>query len=99
MSIAGSIGTPWISAGTSVTALGQGTDWRFNFQWTTAAGGGGEITDVNPTGSYDNVDKSIHGAKQSWDYSMYSYASASWALLADDPTGIGLANLSKWICL
>lgn len=40
-----SISTPWISAGvmagSSAAGLGKGTNWKYNFHWTTAAGGGG----------------------------------------------------------
>ena len=44
-SFGASISTPWVSAGvmagSSTAGLGKGTDWKFNFHWTTAAGGGG----------------------------------------------------------
>ena len=74
ISIAGSIGTPWISAGTSVAALGQGTDWQFNFQWTTAGGGGGRY------GHFGNaevsVDKAIANA-QSYYYNYQSHSQGS----------------------
>ena len=38
------VATPWISAGigvTSITATGASSDW--NFQWSTSAGGGGNV--------------------------------------------------------
>ena len=74
ISIAGSIGTPWISAGTSVAALGQGTDWQFNFQWTTAGGGGGRY------GHFGNaevsVDKAIANA-QSYYYNYHTHSQGS----------------------
>lgn len=74
MSIAGSIGTPWISAGTSVAALGQGTDWQFNFQWTTAAGGGGQY---GHSGNAEvSVDKAIADA-QSYYYNYYPHSQGS----------------------
>jgi hypothetical protein len=44
-SFGASISTPWVSAGvmagSSTAELGKGTNWKFNFHWTTAAGGGG----------------------------------------------------------
>lgn len=74
MSIAGSIGTPWVSAGTSVAALGQGTDWRFNFEWTTAAGGGGQY---GHSGNAEvSVDKAIANA-QSYYYNYHTHSQGS----------------------
>jgi RHS repeat-associated protein len=46
-----SISTPWTTVGitgSSAAALGKGTDWKFNFHWTTAAGGGG-TTEYSPS--------------------------------------------------
>ena len=69
ISIAGSIGTPWISAGTSVAALGQGTDWQFNFQWTTAGGGGGRY------GHFGNAEVSVDKAIANAQSYYYNYQS------------------------
>lgn len=84
-----------MTIGASVTstgvALGDATDWKYNFNWSTAAGGGG-ITNSDNTNSYRNIDKSIQNARDSWNYSAYAYASSSLLLLSDDVTGIGVAN-------
>ncbi len=96
MIFAGSASTPWMTIGASVTstgvALGDATDWKYNFNWSTAAGGGGGITNSDNTNSYRNIDKSIQNARDSWNYSAYAYASSSLLLLSDDVTGIGVAN-------
>lgn len=38
-----SVGIGVTAAGTSVGAIGNGTNWKFNLQWSTAAGGGGSF--------------------------------------------------------
>ena len=38
---AGGISTPYLSAGLAVGAVGKGSNWKFDFHWTTTAGGGG----------------------------------------------------------
>ena len=52
ISFGASISTPWVSVGglatSSTAALGGGTDWKFNFHWTTAAGDGG-TTEYSPS--------------------------------------------------
>ena len=96
MIFAGSVSTPWMAVGASVTsagvALGDATDWKYDFNWSTAAGGGGGITNYDNTNSYRNIDKSIQNARDTWNYSAYAYASSSLLLLSDDVTGIGVVN-------
>lgn len=89
MVFAGNIGTPYVAAGVAVGSLGAGTDWKYNFHWSTAGGGGGGITNstFNPQKS---VDEAIQKAQ--WDYTAYQYASYSLVLMADDATGIGVLN-------
>lgn len=89
IAFAGGISTPYIAAGVTVGAVGQGTDWKFDFHWSTIAGGGGGISNsvYNPE---DATNKAIKKAQ--WDYSAYMYASTSLALLADDPTVVGVID-------
>ena len=86
----GGISTPYLSAGLAVGAVGQGSNWKFDFHWSTAAGGGGGISNT----VYDSktvTDKAIRNAQ--WDYSAFQYATAiSTVLMSDDATGIGIAD-------
>lgn len=90
IAFAGGISTPYLSAGLAVGAVGQGSNWKFDFHWSTAAGGGGGISNV----VYDSktaTDKAIRNAQ--WDYSAFQYATAiSTVIMADDVTGIGIAD-------
>lgn len=90
IAFAGGISTPYLSAGLAVGAVGQGSNWKFDFHWSTAAGGGGGISNT----VYDSktaTDKAIRKAQ--WDYSAFQYATAiSAVLMADDPTIIGVAD-------
>lgn len=90
IAFAGGISTPYLSAGLVVGAVGQGSNWKFDFHWSTAAGGGGGISNV----VYDSktaTDKAIRNAQ--WDYSAFQYATAvSTVIMADDVTGIGIAD-------
>lgn len=86
------VNNAWGAASVTLGGSGFASDW--SFQWTTAAGGGGQIS--NQDYSYQTtkkaVDKSVENAKQSWDFSAYAYASTSLVLLADDVTGIGVVD-------
>ena len=85
---AGGISTPYLSAGLAIGAIGGGSKLKFDFHWSTAAGGGGGISNV-VSDSKTATDKAIRNAQ--WDYSAYHYASViSAGLLADDPTLIGV---------
>lgn len=90
ITFAGGISTPYLSAGLAVGAVGQGSNWKFDFHWSTAAGGGGGISNT----VYDSkiaTDKAIRNAQ--WDYSAFQYATAiSTVIMADDVTGIGIAD-------
>ena len=52
---AGGISTSYLSAGLAVGAVGKGSNWKFDFHWTTTAGGGGSVT--NSTYDADAADK------------------------------------------
>lgn len=85
---AGGISTPYLSAGLAVGAVGKGSNWKFDFHWTTTAGGGGSVTNS----TYDAAaDKAIKKAQ--WDYSAFQHATAiSVGLAVDDITGVGVAD-------
>lgn len=86
---AGGISTPYLSAGLAVGAVGKGSNWKFDFHWTTAAGGGGSVT--NSVYDADAADKAIKKAQ--WDYSAFQHATAiSVGLAVDDITGVGVAD-------
>ena len=86
---AGGISTPYLSAGLDVGAVGKGSNWKFDFHWTTAAGGGGSVT--NSGYDADAADKAIK--KEQWDYSGFQHATAiSVGLAVDDITGVGVAD-------
>ena len=86
---AGGISTPYLSAGLAVGAVGKGSNWKFDFHWTTTAGGGGSVT--NSTYDADAADKAIKKAQ--WDYSAFQHATAiSVGLAVDDITGVGVAD-------
>lgn len=86
---AGGISTPYLSAGLAVGAVGKGSNWKFDFHWTTVAGGGGSVT--NSTYDADAADKAIKKAQ--WDYSAFQHATAiSVGLAVDDITGVGVAD-------
>ena len=70
--------------------MGQGSNWKFDFHWSTAAGGGGGITNTI-CDSKTATEKAIK--KVQWDYSAFQYATAvSTVIMADDVTGIGIAD-------
>ncbi len=92
--LAGTVATPYVSAGVTVAGAGLGagvgTGWKYDFHWSTAAGGGGGIrnysTDPTPA-----VDEAIENA--SWNFRSFQYASTvSLALVADDATFVGIAD-------
>jgi len=92
--LAGTVATPYVSAGVTVAGAGLGagvgTGWKYDFHWSTAAGGGGGIrnysTDPTPA-----VDEAIENA--SWNYRSFQYATTvSMGLVADDVTGLGVAD-------
>ena len=86
---AGGISTSYLSAGLAVGAVGKGSNWKFDFHWTTAAGGGGSVT--NSVYDADAADKAIKKAQ--WDYSAFQHATAiSVGLAVDDITGVGVAD-------
>ena len=90
IAFAGGISTPYLSAGLAVGAVGQGSNWKFDFHWSTAAGGGGGITNTI-CDSKTATEKAIK--KVQWDYSAFQYATAvSTVIMADDVTGIGIAD-------
>ena len=90
ITFAGGISTPYLSAGLAVGAVGQGSNWKFDFHWSTAAGGGGGITNTI-CDSKTATEKAIK--KVQWDYSAFQYATAvSTVIMADDVTGIGIAD-------
>ena len=85
------------AAASAVGAMGAGTNWKFDFQWSTAAGGGGTTEyslkklDEKSGKIFDDAVERMREAKESskWDYSAFSYAATTLPLLADDVTGIG----------
>lgn len=82
--------TPYISAGVAAGAVGGGTDWDFTFTWSTAAGGGGRISNINSNYAI-SVNEGIDNAR--WNHSAYQYAAmATTILLADDATVVGAAD-------
>ncbi len=92
--LAGTVATPYVSAGVTVAGAGLGagvgTGWKYDFHWSTAAGGGGGIrnysTDPTPA-----VDEAIENA--SWNYRSFQYATTvSMGLVADDVAGLGVAD-------
>ena len=90
IAFAGGISTPYLSAGLAVGAVGQGSNWKFDFHWSTAAGGGGGITNTI-CDSKTATEKAIK--KVQWDYSAFQYATAvSTVIMADDVTVIGIAD-------
>ena len=90
ITFAGGISTPYLSAGLAVGAVGQGSNWKFDFHWSTAAGGGGGITNTI-CDSKTAIEKAIK--KVQWDYSAFQYATAvSAVIMTDDATGIGVAD-------
>lgn len=88
----GGISTPYVSAGVAVGATGSGTDWKYDFHWTTSAGGGGSIGNTDYSSSERKVDEAVYNAGNSWNYNAYSYASSSLLLLADDASGAGVID-------
>ena len=86
---AGGISTPYLSAGLAVGAVGKGSNWKFDFHWTTVAGGGGSVS--NSTYDAAAANKAIKKAQ--WDYSAFQHATAiSVGLAVDDITGVGVAD-------
>lgn len=86
----GGVSSPYISAGIALWGLGDGTDWKFDFHWSTSAGGGGGVTNsvYNPEQATDNSIK-----KAQWNYRSYKYASTlSLGVLANDATIVGIAD-------
>ncbi|TGX80588.1 hypothetical protein E5358_12515 [Palleniella muris] len=92
--LAGTVATPYVSAGVTVAGAGLGagvgTGWKYDFHWSTAAGGGGGIrnysTDPTPA-----VDEAIENA--SWNFRSFQYATTvSMGLVADDVTGLWVAD-------
>lgn len=61
---AGNLSSPWVTAGVSAASLGVGTDWNYNFYWSTAAGGGGEYGKFNDPAQ--SVDKAIAKTRQDY---------------------------------
>ena len=63
-----SLNSPWVSAGISAAAttgaLGKGTNWKWNFHWSTAGGGGGS-TAYSPAELDEKVDNAIEEAVES----------------------------------
>ncbi len=86
------INNSWGGVALSVGGPGAASDW--SFQWTTKAGGGGQISnrDYSHQGAKQNAEKSINNAKKEWDFSAYSYAAPSLITLSDDFTGVGVIN-------
>lgn len=83
------VDTKYLSAGVVIGA-GLGTNWKFDFQWSTAAGGGGSTADLGAD-TDAKVEEAILRAQ--WDYSAYQYATmVAPMVLADDVTGVGIAN-------
>ena len=83
------VDTKYLSAGVVIGA-GLGTNWKFDFQWSTAAGGGGSTADLRAD-TDAKVEEAILRAQ--WDYSAYQYATmVAPMVLADDVTGVGVAN-------
>ncbi|MCM1311693.1 MAG: FG-GAP-like repeat-containing protein [Bacteroides sp.] len=77
------VNTKWLSAGVSVGFAGMGTNWNFDFHWTTAAGGGGSII--------GNISKEEETEADEINYEPFKMAgAASAAVFADDVTGLGV---------
>ena len=86
---AGGISTPYLSAGLAVGAVGKGSNWKFDFHWTTTAGGGGSVSNS----TYDDAAANKAIKKAQWDYSAFQHATAiSVGLAVDDITGVGVAD-------
>jgi RHS repeat-associated protein len=86
------VNNAWGAASVTLSGAGFGSDW--SFQWTTSAGGGGKMSNVDYSYSTikQNVDKSTNDAKQEWDLSAYAYASSSLIFLSNDFTGVGVID-------
>lgn len=86
------VNNAWGAASITLGGTGFGSDW--SFQWTTSAGGGGKMSNVDYSYSTikQNVDKSTNDAKQEWDLSAYAYASSSLIFLSNDFTGVGVID-------
>lgn len=58
------INTPWLQVGVGVTGVtastGSGTDWEFDFQWTTSSGGYGNL-DLGEPITFEDV---VYGSNQ-----------------------------------
>ena len=83
------IDTPYLSLGTSIGVIGSGTDWNFDFHWTTAAGDGGSIKQIKGEKKLEEELNSFRNNARI-NYSAYSYAASSLAVLNDDWMGIGV---------
>ena len=64
--IIGSIASPIGSVGYSTYSLGKGTDWKFNFHWTTSAGGGGSISTSSGPSPEENANKAFNKARNDY---------------------------------
>lgn len=88
--------SPYLNIGitTASTAggLGAGTDWKFDFHWTTVAGGGGHVTNVK-----DNFETNYERdlAKTRNRYEQYAGIGIAALLVADDATVVGA--MDDWL--
>lgn len=88
VSFSGSIVTPYVTINGSMYKAGRTPNWRYEYGWTTIAGGTFNSYDLSVA---RNVATAI--AQADWDISSYGYASmASVAIASDDVTGLGAAD-------
>lgn len=65
-SVLGSIATPIGSVGYNTYTLGKGTDWKFNLQWTTSAGGSGSIFSTPIASAERNANKAFNKVRNDY---------------------------------